>query len=355
MMNNSVYIHIPFCSSICSYCDFCKLFYIKKWINPYLDALEKEVLLNYKGDTINTIYIGGGTPSCLSIDELKKLFSIIDIFNKDIKEFTFECNIEDISVELLDFLITTDVNRISIGLESTKEKNLKYLGRKFLSDYRDKISLVLKYFDNVNVDLMYALKTETLDDLRDDIDFLLDMNIKHISTYSLIIEEHTKLRCENSIDEELDYDMYKLILEKLKNYHHYEVSNFSLYGYESKHNLVYWNNEYYYGFGLGASGFVNNIRYENTRNILEYINGNYVKDSYEVSEYENMQNEMILGLRKMEGVNKDKFYLKYHKNIRDVFDIEDLIKENKLIDNNGFIYINYDYIYLSNEILINFI
>lgn len=355
MMNNSVYIHIPFCSSICSYCDFCKLFYIKKWINPYLDALKKEVLLNYKGGTINTIYIGGGTPSCLSIDELKKLFSIIDIFNKDIKEFTFECNIEDISMELLDFLKTTDVNRISIGLESTKEKNLKYLGRKFLNDYRDRINLVLKYFDNVNVDLMYALKTETLDDLRDDIDFLLDMNIKHISTYSLIIEEHTKLRYEKSIDEELDYDMYKLILDKLKNYHHYEVSNFSLYGYESKHNLVYWNNEYYYGFGLGASGFVNNIRYENTRNILEYINGNYVKDSYEVSEYENMQNEMILGLRKMEGVNKDKFYLKYHKNIRDVFDIENLIKENKLIDNNGFIYINYDYIYLSNEILINFI
>lgn len=355
MMNNSVYIHIPFCSSICSYCDFCKLFYIKKWINPYLDALKNEILLNYKGDTINTIYIGGGTPSCLSIDELKKLFSIIDIFNKDIKEFTFECNIEDISIELLDFLKTTDVNRISIGLESTKEKNLKYLGRKILSDYKDKINLVLKYFDNVNVDLMYALKTETIDDLRDDIDFLLDMNIKHISTYSLIIEEHTKLRCEKNIDEELDYNMYKLILDKLKNYHHYEVSNFSLYGYESKHNLVYWNNEYYYGFGLGASGFVNNIRYENTRNILEYINGNYVKDSYEVSEYENMQNEMILGLRKMEGVNKNKFYLKYHKNIGDVFDIENLLKDNKLIDNNGFIYINYDYIYLSNEILINFI
>lgn len=355
MMNNSVYIHIPFCSTICSYCDFCKLFYIKKWVNPYLDSLEKEILSKYKGDIIKTIYIGGGTPSCLSIDELKRLFKIIDIFKTDIEEFTFECNIEDINIELLDFLKTTKVNRLSIGLETTKKKSLDYLGRKYLSDYSDRIKLALKYYDNVNVDLMYALSGESLDDLEDDLDFLIDLGIKHISTYSLIIEEHTRLRNEKNIDEDLDYEMYKLIQKKLSNYHHYEVSNFSYYGYESKHNLVYWNNNYYYGFGLGASGFVDNVRYDNTRNIIDYINHKYVVNSYDVSELENMQNEMILGLRKLGGVSKNEFYLKYHKNIEDVFDIEDLIKSCKLIDKNGFIYINKDYIYLSNEILINFV
>ena len=355
MMNNSVYIHIPFCSSICSYCDFCKLFYIKKWFNPYLDSLEEEVLSRYKGDIIKTIYIGGGTPSCLSIDELKRLFKIIDIFKIDIEEFTFECNIEDINRELLDFLKTTKVNRLSIGLETTKKESLDYLGRKYLSDYEDRIKLALKYYDNVNVDLMYALKGESLKDLENDIDFLIDLGIKHISTYSLIIEEHTRLRNEKNIDEDLDYEMYKLIQNKLSNYHHYEVSNFSYYGYEAKHNLVYWNNDNYYGFGLGASGFVDNTRYDNTRNIIDYINHKYVKESYFVSVLENMQNEMIFGLRKIEGVNKERFYLKYHKNIEDVFDIQELIKSGKLIDKNGFIYINKDYIYLSNEILINFV
>ena len=220
MMNNSVYIHIPFCSSICSYCDFCKLFYIKKWVNPYLDSLEEEVLSRYKGDIIKTIYIGGGTPSCLSIDELKRLFKIIDIFKIDIEEFTFECNIEDINRELLDFLKTTKVNRLSIGLETTKKESLDYLGRKYLSDYEDRIKLALKYYDNVNVDLMYALKGESLKDLENDLDFLIDLGIKHISTYSLIIEEHTRLRNEKNIDEDLDYEMYKLIQNKLSNYNH---------------------------------------------------------------------------------------------------------------------------------------
>lgn len=355
MMTKSVYIHIPFCSNICAYCDFCKLFYIKKWVNPYLDALEKEIISKYKGDVIETIYIGGGTPSCLNLDELKKLFSIIDIFNTDLKEFTFECNIEDINIELLTFLKSTKVNRLSIGLESTKKSNLEYLGRKYSIDFRNKIELACKYFDNVNVDLIYALKTETLKDLEDDLDFLISMNIKHISTYSLIIEKHTKFRFEKNIDDEIDYEMYKLINKKLANYHHYEVSNFSLDGYESKHNLVYWNNNKYYGFGLGASGFIDDIRYENNRNILEYINGKFLKDYEKIDELKDMQNEMILGLRKLDGVSKKNFYLKYGKKIEDVFDIKELLNSKKLIDNGKNIYISSDYIYLSNEILINFI
>ena len=355
MMTKSVYIHIPFCSNICAYCDFCKLFYTKKWIKPYLKSLEKEIISKYKGEVIETIYIGGGTPSCLSLDELKILFNIIDIFKTDLKEFTFECNIEDINEELLEFLKNTNVNRLSIGLESTKRKNLEYLGRKYSTDFKEKIELACKYFDNINVDLIYALKTESLKDLEDDLDFLISMNIKHISTYSLIIEEHTKFRNEKNIDEDLDYEMYKLINKKLSNYHHYEVSNFCLKGYESKHNLVYWNNDRYYGFGLGASGFIDDIRYDNNRNILEYINGKYLKEYEKLEIYEDMQNEMILGLRKLDGVSKKKFYLKYGKKIENVFDIKELLNSKKLIDDGEYIYISLDYIYLSNEVLINFV
>lgn len=355
MTTNSVYIHIPFCSSICSYCDFCKLFYIKKWIKPYLESLKKEIQSKYKGDIIETIYIGGGTPSCLDINELEELFNIIKIFNKNLKEFTFECNIEDINIKLLELLKKNSVNRLSIGLESTSKKNLDYLGRRYNNDFKEKINLACKYFDNVNVDLMYALKTMSLKDLENDLDFLIDMGIKHISTYSLIIEEHTKLMNENYIDQDLDRKMYDLICNKLKKYNHYEVSNFCLKGYESKHNLVYWNNNRYYGFGLSASGFIDDIRYDNNRNILEYINGKYLKKYEKIDEFTNMQNEMILGLRKLEGVSKKRFYLKYGKKIEDVFYIKDLIESKKLIDNGEYIYINKDYIYLSNEILINFI
>lgn len=354
-MTSSCYIHIPFCSNICSYCDFCKLYYNKKWIKPYLESLNKEIKEKYKGETIKTIYIGGGTPSCLTIEELKYLFNTINLLKTDIEEFTFECNIEDINEQLLNFLKKTKVNRLSIGLESTKKKNLEYLGRKYLEDFEEKIQLASKYYENINIDLIYGLKTETMQELEEDIEFLLKNKIKHISTYSLIIEEHTRLRNEKNIDQEIDYEMYKLIEQKLEKYNHYEVSNFALKGFESKHNLVYWNNEQYYGFGLGASGFINNIRYENNKNILEYIKGKYIKEEIIIDEITNMQNEMILGLRKLEGVNKNKFYLKYNKKIEEVFDINKMITEKKLIDNGKFIYINKDYIYLSNEILINFI
>lgn len=354
-MTTSVYIHIPFCRTICAYCDFCKLYYNKKWIKPYLESLKNEILKNYKGEQIKTIYIGGGTPSCLEKEELKQLFEIIDIFNTNLEEFTFECNIEDINIELLEFLKTTKVTRLSIGLESTKQKNLEYLGRKYLKDFANKIKLASKYYDNINIDLIYGLKTQTLEDLKDDINFLKQNKIKHISTYSLIIEEHTKLRNEKYIDQDLDYKMYQLIKKELKEYNHYEVSNFSLKGYESKHNLVYWNNNNYYGFGLGAAGFINNIRYENTKNIIEYIKGNYIKEKNILEKIENMQNEMILGLRKLEGVDKKEFFKKYNETIEQVFDIKELLKAKKLIDNGKKIYINKKYIYLSNEILINFI
>ena len=354
-MVKSVYIHIPFCKHICSYCDFCKLYYNKKWTNDYLNALEKEIKEKYNGETIETIYIGGGTPSNLDINELKKLFSIVNIFKTNLKEFTFECNVEDINENLLKFLKTTKVNRISIGVQTFNKNHLNYLNRVNNIDIIEKINLVKKYYKNINIDLMYAFKNETLNDLNNDLETILKLDIKHISTYSLIIEENTMLRKEKPIDEELDYEMYKLINEKLKKYNHYEVSNFSKKGYESKHNLTYWNNEEYYGFGLGASGYINNIRYENTRNIKEYINNNYLLNENKLSVLEQMQNEMILGLRKLEGVNKQTFKQKYNKEIKEVFEIENLLKEKKLIETKEYIFINKDYIYLSNEILINFI
>lgn len=361
-MTNSVYIHIPFCSNICTYCNFTKFYYNKKIINDYLLALEKEIKSIYKKEEIKTLYIGGGTPSCLDIDELKKLFSIISLFNLDkLSEFTIEVNPESITYEKLLLFKENKVNRISMGVESTINKHLKYLGRNHdFNLVKEKINLIKKIgILNINVDLIYALKDESLEDLSQDIDNILSLNVSHISTYSLIIEDHTLLsiKKEKNIDEDLDYKMYDLIRKKLSEngYNHYEVSNFSKKGYESKHNLVYWNNDYYYGFGLSSASYIDNIRKTNTSSLQKYIKGNYVKEIEKLSEKDILSYALILGFRKIKGINKKEFKNKYNVDIKNLYNIKDLIKKGLLIENQDNIYISYDKIYIENSILENFV
>jgi len=361
-MVKSVYIHIPFCDTICSYCDFCKFLKNEEWINKYLDSLEKEIKTYYNSDILDTIYIGGGTPSCLNVDQLTKLFNIIKILNKNKEyEFTFECNIENITKEKLELLYENGVNRLSIGVQTFNEKYLSFLNRKHTKrDIIEKINLAKELgFKNINIDLIYALPNQTLEELNEDIDEFLNLDITHISTYSLIIEPNTKLYINNNknIEEDLDYEMYKLICDKLKasGYNHYEISNFSKDGYESKHNLTYWNNDEYYGFGLGASGYIGNIRYDNTRNFNKYLNGEYIKEFHKLEKEEKIENEFILGLRKINGINKDTFKNKYNKDIKEIEIVNKLLKSNKLVEDKKNIYINSDYIYVSNDILVEFI
>ena len=359
-MVKSAYIHIPFCNNICSYCDFCKLLYNKNFVKKYLDALEKEITNNYKNEILDTIYVGGGTPSSLSVSELNKLFSIIKIFKLSKEyEFTFEVNIEDITEEKLEILKENKVNRLSIGIESFNNKYLKYLGRNYTSDIiNEKVELAKKYFDNINVDLMYALKNESLNDLEEDIDKILKLDIKHISCYSLIIEKNTKLYIDNTkyISDDLDSDMYDLIDKKLENkYHRYEVSNYSITSYESRHNLTYWKNNEYYGFGLGAAGYIDNIRYTNTRNLSKYISGSYEKQEEVLTKEDKIKYEFILGLRLTSGINKDNFNKKYGININEIEVIKKLINKGLLIDDKINIYVPKKYFYVLNDILVNFV
>ena len=354
----SVYIHIPFCKSICTYCDFSKLYYNDDMASNYLDVLKKEIKENYNGEEIYTLYIGGGTPSSLSKNNLDKLFNIIETFKGNIEEITFECNLEDINDDLCKYLAMNKVNRLSIGVESTHDKYLKYLGRNYSSsDIEKKILIAKKYFNNISVDLMYAIKEETVAELKEDINFIKKLDVKHISTYSLIIEKHTILGNNNTsyIDPDLDREMYDIICMELDKYHHYEISNFAKKGYESKHNLVYWNNQKYYGFGLSASGYIDDIRYTNTRNMNEYLNGNYRSDIDSLSLNETIENEFILGLRKIDGIDIDKFNKKYNKDILNIDIVKKLLNENKLVIENNNIKIRKDLIYVSNSILLDFI
>ncbi len=358
----SVYIHIPFCKSICSYCDFCKMIYSESWADTYLDELSVEIDNYYENDEVGTIYIGGGTPSSLNNSQLIKLFDIIKSkFNLNhLKEFTFEMNVNDINNELCNILKSNGINRVSVGVESFDEFNLKFLNRKHnKKEIINNIKLLKSYGFNINVDLIYALPTESFSTFKSDLNQIIKLDVNHISTYSLIIEENTMLYKNNikSIDEELDYKMYDYVCKKLKSkgYNHYEVSNFSKDGYESIHNLTYWNNNEYYGFGLGASGYINGVRYDNTRSLNKYINHEYRLNEFIVSKKEDMENELILGLRKLSGINVYSFYEKFNENIQDVFNIKDVVKKGLIKLDGNFLKIPEDKIYIMNEIINNII
>ncbi len=358
----ALYIHIPFCKEICSYCDFCKLLYNEKFINNYLDALEKEVSSLYQGEIIETIYIGGGTPSCLSYSELERLFKIISVIKRSENcEFTIEGNFDTTSYEKLDLYKKVGINRLSFGIETTNEKLLKFLNR---SLDKNRVVDIINYsksigLNNINIDLMYALNNEKIKDLEKDLDFISSLKVTHISTYSLILEEHTKLYIDRvtNIAEDLDLKMYQFIENYLKKlgFDHYEISNFSLPGYESKHNLVYWKNLEYYGFGLGASSYLGNKRINNTRSITNYLALKYIKDYEELNKHDTMEYEIILGLRTKYGIDKEKFKKLYGSSIDKCYNYSDLINNSFLIEDDNHIYIRSDKWYISNEIIVKFL
>ena len=348
-MIKNCYIHIPFCNKICSYCDFCKLYYDEKFVNRYLNELEKEIKSIYKGEVLDTIYIGGGTPSSLNNKQLERLFEILKLFNKsETVEFTIESNFENINEEKLLIYKKNGINRLSFGLESIDENNLTFLNRNIT---KEKINNTINScrslgFNNINIDLIYALPVEDISILKNDLDYIFSLDIEHISTYSLMIEDHTMLKINSieNISEELDYEMYKLICKEMKknNYYHYEISNFSKPGYESKHNLCYWNNDNYYGFGLGASSYIDNKRITNTRSINKYLNGNYRLDIIELSNKDLIEYKIMLNLRKAEGISLEEVKL----------DVRDLVKEGLLIEENNRVRIPEEKWYVSNEIIL---
>ncbi len=361
-MIESAYIHIPFCSHICNYCDFAKVLYQKKWIFNYLDALKKEIQLNYQNELLKTIYIGGGTPTALDLEEFKYLLEIISTLNKQKEyEYTIECNVESLTEEKVKSMKQYGVNRISIGVETFHKHHLKIMNRHHTKEQVvEAILLLKKYgFQNINIDFIYALPNETIEEVVSDLCNFLKLDIPHISTYSLMIEPNTPFYLNHikTIEEELDFSMYEKICRTLKKngYEHYEISNFAQPGYESKHNLAYWNNAFYYGFGLGASGYIPEIRYTNTRNLTKYCNGEFCFNQEKIDFKTKMENEMILGLRKLEGVNLIQFKQKYGKEMDSIFPIRQLQKEGKLQVHNRYLRIPEEQLYLSNEILMQFI
>ena len=358
----AVYIHIPFCKEICAYCDFCKVFYNKEYVNRYLNALEKEINSNYKGDVITSLYIGGGTPSSLSIDELIYLFDILKVFklSKDC-EITMEANVDSLSLDKIKLLKDFGVNRVSIGVETIDSKLQDVLER---ITSKDKVISCINNLrsvgiNNINVDLIYAIKGETLDDLKRDLNFILSLDVPHVSTYSLIIEDNTKLKINgiDNIDKSLDREMYDMISKILKdnNYVHYEISNFAKNNYQSRHNLKYWYNQCYYGFGVGASGYLDSIRYTNTRSITNYLKGKTVLDKEILTLKDKIFYEIMLAFRTNRGIDKREFKSKYNVNIEKLFNYKELVKNKVLEEDIRFLKVSEEYFYVLDDVTLRFI
>lgn len=351
-----IYIHIPFCKKICNYCDFCKVLYDTNYVDKYLDMLEKEIKNRYKNELVKTIYIGGGTPSSLNNWELDKLLGILTVFNLDNDyEYTIECNIDDIDIDKINIFKSYGINRISFGVESFNKDIMKILGRSHDEDtIFDNIYLTKKYFDNINIDLIYGV-TEDIDVVKSDINKFLELDIPHVSCYSLILEENTKLYIDKHdyISEDMDNQMYEYIRDTLvKNgYKHYEISNYAKNNYESIHNKNYWLNGSYYGFGLGAVSFLDNYRISNTKNLSKYLKGIYEKEKVFEDIKTNKENDLILGLRMIDGINIDIFNKKYDDDLlsRDI--IKELIdgKYLEVVDNH--LRCSDKYLYLENYFL----
>lgn len=360
--SRSVYIHIPFCKTICSYCDFCKVFYNEKWVYEYLECLKQEIVDNYNNEEIETIYIGGGTPSVLPPKYLKSLFEIIKMFHtENLKEFTFECNLNDINEEMLEILKENQVNRLSIGIESFHPEKLKQMGRNHtLNNAKEKISLCRSYgFHNINIDFIYGFGFENPKIVKQDLKDILSLKPEHISTYSLMIEENTLLKLNNTerLNEEEDANLYDTICKILrkKGYIHYEVSNFALKNYESKHNMRYWENKEYYGFGLSASGYLDKIRYTNTLSLTKYLKYDYAGEKELLTKQDVMDNHLMLGFRLTNGFNIKEFEELYHVKLENTYPIKPLLKNDDLMIKKGNIFINPDKLYIMNEILIKMI
>ena len=360
MKDFSIYVHIPFCISKCKYCDFNSYENMDKYINRYINSIIRQIeSFKFNNDEYicKTIYIGGGTPSYI---DSKYIVEILNAIYKKYKvdenaEITIEVNPCSVTKEKLMDYYKIGINRISMGLQTCKDDLLKIIGRKHTySEFLDKYNLLKKVgFNNINVDLMLGLPNQKIEDVLDSLQKVIKLNPNHISCYSLIVYENTRIYediKQNKYvlpNDELERDMYYKMTDLLKEngYIQYEISNFCKENFNSRHNMMCWKQNEYVGFGAGAHSFINNTRFSNIDNIIKYIENiecnNFDKNiviQESMNKKELMKEYMLLGFRLISGINIDDFKNKFNENVTYIFknELNKLINEEyiKLKDRN---------------------
>jgi len=354
---SSLYVHIPFCEHICNYCDFCKVFYNENICDKYLDVLLNELYSCKIDNKLKTIYIGAVSPSILNNNQLERLLNSLHSYLDKDYEFSVEVNPENINEEKIELLKKYGVNRVSIGIQTFNKKIIEFLGRKHSYDDVKKCVKLLNDtgITNYSFDFIYGINEQAIENINTDLELAFSLKPKHLSLYSLILEDNTILKINKykELDEDTVREHYDFIYDKLKEkgFNRYEVSNFALNGYECKHNLVYWNNEEYYAIGVSASSYVNGFRYTTNRNISDYLKGVIKKEKYEV---EKEKEYIMLKLRLDEGINLieyksiflEDFLLKYGSVVNE------MIVNNLLEVKDNYLKTTYDGMLLLDSILL---
>ncbi|RSL34468.1 oxygen-independent coproporphyrinogen III oxidase [Salibacterium salarium] len=378
MAASSIYVHIPFCEQICFYCDFNK-FYIKNQpVDKYVEVLNEEmkrVISMDEKPSIETIYIGGGTPTALNEQQLKQVLDDVNTLVRNpeqVREFTVEVNPGEADRDKLKMMRAAGVNRLSIGVQSFNDKLLEKIGRGHSAQEAvETIDLAKSVgFENISIDLMFGLPEQTMEIWKDTISKTLELDVPHISAYSLKIEEKTmfynwyRQGKIQPLPEDTEAEMYEVLVSGLHDagYTAYEISNFSKYGMDSEHNKTYWKNNEYYGFGAGAHGYLDGTRYANIGPLPHYIkaieNGeSAVKESHEVPKTEMMEEEMFMGLRMKEGVRADRFESKFQTSYYTIFPevIHDLLERELLYDSGDSLHLTKNGKLLGNEVFEQFL
>lgn len=369
----SLYIHIPFCVRKCLYCDFPSFSGMESIFDDYVRMLCREIdetYSDYRGMEVKSIFVGGGTPSVLPPALLgrisDKIFSRFDVDSK--AEITIETNPGTLDAKKLGEMKSMYFNRLSMGLQAWQDRLLKKLGRIHTADEFETNFLQARDagFKNINVDLMFALPAQSLDDWQETLEKVMKLRPEHISAYSLIIEEGTPFfdmfdRGElKEIDEVTDRKMYYLAKEMLsdKGYKQYEISNFAKEGFECYHNKVYWRTEEYQGFGLGAHSYADGVRFHNTYDMKEYLRGEGFRLDKEFLSLQEKQEEfMFMGLRMNEGVSEAEFLRRFGESMDSVYgdEIKELISEELLVKKDGRLSLTDRGVDISNSVFEKFI
>ena len=339
---NSLYVHIPFCRHICAYCDFPKVVYQDDWASSYLGALFSEI----KQRDIpkqKTIYIGGGTPTSLKPEDLEKLLSFLRDYVDEDYEFSIEANPETLDEEKAAILARFGINRVSIGMQTSSPRLLEKLGRRHaFEDVQGAVDLLRSVgITNINIDLMYGLPEETMEEVKADLDAFLSLGVPHVSAYSLILEQGTAFYAKGikPLDDDEQQAQFEYIRDALEahGYARYEISNFARPGYQCVHNKTYWKDEPYYGVGLGAAGYVGSTRYTNTKNLGKYLNGEYQGEEETLDRASEIEDFLLTNLRLVEGFDPAEFERRFGESFSDHFGdkAQSLVERGLLVVTDG--------------------
>lgn len=366
-----LYIHIPFCESKCIYCDFYSMANNNHLIDKYINALLVEAVLRkneLNSETLTTVYLGGGTPSLLSITQLSKLVNgLKKVFDfSAVEEFTIEVNPDDVTADYIHQAKSHGINRVSMGVQSFSDEDLRFINRRHTAmQATDAIHIIKKAgIDNISIDLIYGIPGQNIEKWKNNVDTAISLLVQHISAYTLMYEEGTRLSVMRSlgkiteVDDDVVAAMYDYLVAQLKSngYIHYEISNFALPGFHSRHNSSYWNLTPYLGLGVAAHSFDGTVRRYNPSNLKKYLDalgeGNLCVEVEKITKAEKYDEYVMLRLRTADGIDADELMHRFDEEYYQFFieKTKPLVSEGSLINENGRYYIPENHIMISDNI-----